>query len=208
MGKKINTMTADPKEKILAAAREVFTRKGYAASSMREIAEAAGVNKGLLHYYNWNKRKLFQCVFEEAFNSFALRINETFYSDRPLPEKIETFVEQYLDLLLKNPHLPGFVISELNQHPEEFIANILRQKARPDPTPLLVQVQLEGQAGRIREVNPFHFFLNLISMCVFPFLARPMVQNLVRIDDETYANLMRSRKREIVDFVLNALKPG
>lgn len=200
-------MPSDPREKILAAAREVFTRKGYAASSMREIAEAAGVNKGLLHYYNWNKRTLFQSVFEEAFNSFALRINETFYSDRPLPEKIETFVDQYLELLLKNPHLPGFVISELNRHPEEFIANILRQKTRPDPTPLLVQIQLEGQTGRIREVNPFHFFLNLISMCVFPFLARPMVQNLVRIDDDTYANLMRTRKREIVDFVLNALRP-
>jgi len=200
-------MTSDPKEKILAAAKEVFTRKGYAASSMREIAEAAGVNKGLLHYYDWNKRKLFQSVFEEAFNRFALRINDTFYSDRPLPEKIETFVDQYLNLLLENPHLPGFVISELNQHPEEFIANILQQKNRPDPMPLLAQIQLESQAGHIREVNPFHFFLNLLSMCVFPFLARPMVQSLVRIDDATFSNLMRTRKREIVDFVLHALKP-
>ena len=200
-------MNGTPEEKILAAAKEVFTRKGYAASSMREIAEVAGVNRGLLHYYNWNKRKLFQSVFEEAFSNFALRANEIFYSEQSLPEKVEAFVDHYLDLLLNNPHLPGFVINELNRHPEEFVANILRQKARPDPMPLLVQVQLEGQAGRIREVNPFHFFLNLISMCVFPFLARPMLQNLVKIDDETFDNLMQMRKKEIVDFALRALQP-
>ena len=199
-------MELDPREKILSAARDVFTQKGYAGTSMREIAEKAGVNKGLLHYYQWNKRKLFQSVFEEAFAKFSIRANEIFDAELPLLEKIETFVDHYLNLLMTNPHLPAFVLSELNQHPQEFVGKILRSKERPDPTPLMVQLQLAAQAGKIREVNPFHFFLNLMSMCVFPFIARPMMQAIVRIDDDTYERIMKNRKKEIVDFVIHALQ--
>lgn len=203
---KLSEIEPDVQQRIVEAARKVFTRKGFAGTSMREIADAAEVNKGLLHYYKWDKRKLFRTVFDEAFRQFAGQVNEIFDSDLPFFDKIEAFVDSYMHLLLTNPYLPAFVLSELNQHPKEFVAGILRRKDRPDPAKFLVQIQLEVQAGRIREVNPFHFFLSLLSMCVFPFLARPMVAGFLNIDDETYLQLLRDRKKEIVAMVVHALR--
>jgi TetR/AcrR family transcriptional regulator len=199
-------MEKDVREKILQAAREVFIKKGYASASLREIADMAGVNKGLLHYYKWNKRKLFLSVFEDAFTKLALRVNEVFDSKRPLFEKIEGFVDRYMDMLLENPHLPAFVISELNQNPEEFVAQVLEAKRRPDPMKFLAQLQIESQAGNIKEVNPFHFFLNLLSMCVFPFMARPIIQGLLQVDEKTFNHFMGQRKEEITKFVIDAIR--
>lgn len=207
MGKNETIEEKDVEARILQAAKDVFTRKGYAAASMREIAGTAGVNKGLLHYYKWDKRKLFQMVFDEAFDQFATRANEIFQADLPLIKKIEAFVESYLDILHNNPYMPAFVISELNLHPEDFVNNLLKRKNRPEPARLLVQLQLEAQAGRIRAVNPFHFFLNMLSLCVFPFLARPMITGLLGLDDETYRQLLKQRKDEIVALLQQQLKP-
>ena len=200
-------MEPDVTTKILAAAKEVFTQKGYAAARTQEIAEAAGVNKGLLHYYKWNKEKLFRAVFDEAFHDLMVSINSVFEADIPLFEKIEKFVDTYMDVLIANPALPSFVINELNQNQEVFVKDILNRKERPNPMKLLVQIQLEAQAGRIREdVTPFNFFLNMLSICAFPFVARPLLQQLIQIDDQTYMQLMQKRKKEVTDFIIHAIQ--
>lgn len=199
-------MEASTEDKILNAAREVFTRKGFAATRMQEIADQAGINKGLLHYYFRNKNKLFHAVFDEAFDQFILRINEVFAADMPLFEKIDAFVSQYMAILIANPALPSFVINELNQKGEAFVKELMSRKNKPNPLPLIGQIQMEVQAGRIRAVNPFHLVLNMISLCVFPFVARPLFQGIAQVDDETYLNLMESRKPEIIDFIHNAIR--
>lgn len=192
--------------KILAAAKEVFTRKGFAATRMQEIADVAGINKGLLHYYFRSKNKLFHAVFDEAFGQFALRINEVSAADMPLLEKIEAFVSQYMDTLIANPALPSFVINELNQKGEAFVKDLMSREKKPNLLPLIGQIQMEIQAGRIREVNPFHLVLNMLSMCAFPFIARPLFQGIAQVDDQTYLKLMESRKREVIDFIHYAIK--
>ncbi len=192
--------------KILEAARQVFTHKGFAAARMQEIADAAGINKGLLHYYFRNKDKLFTAVFDEAFERFALQINAVFAADLPLFDKIEAFVDAYMDIMLDNPALPGFVINELNQKGEQFVKQLMSRPHRPNPLPFIGQIQLEIEAGRIRPLNPLHLLLNMLSMCAFPFIARPMFQGIVQVDDASYLKLMESRKREVVDFILNAIR--
>ncbi len=199
-------MEASTEEKILEAAREVFTQKGFAAARMQEIADVAGINKGLLHYYFRSKNKLFRAVFDEAFAQFVLRVNKIFEADIPLFDKIEAFVDQYMDILIANPMLPSFVINELNQKGEAFVKDLLSRERRPNPLPLIGQIQMEVQAGRIRKVDPFHLFLNMLSMCAFPFVARPLFQGVARMDDATYLNLMKTRKQEIINFIHNAIR--
>ena len=199
-------MEASTEEKIMNAAREVFTQKGFAATRMQEIADVAGINKGLLHYYFRSKNKLFHAVFDEAFGQFVLRINEVFAADMPLFEKIEAFVSRYMDILIANPALPSFVINELNQKGGAFVNDLMNRKSKPNPLPLIGQIQMEVQAGRIREVNPFHLVLNMISLCVFPFIARPLFQGIARVDDQAYLKIMDNRKQEIIDFIHNAIR--
>ncbi|HNA17232.1 MAG TPA: helix-turn-helix domain-containing protein, partial [Ferruginibacter sp.] len=55
----------DTEQKILESARNVFIQKGLAGARMQDIADHAGVNKALLHYYFTSKDKLFNIVFEQ-----------------------------------------------------------------------------------------------------------------------------------------------
>ncbi|MCB0558283.1 MAG: TetR family transcriptional regulator [Lewinellaceae bacterium] len=199
-------MELSTEEKILNAAKEVFTKKGFAATRMQEIADVADINKGLLHYYFRSKNQLFRAVFDEAFDQFALLINKVFAADMPLFEKIEAFVNQYMDILIDNPALPSFVINELNQKGDAFVQDLMSRKNKPNPLPLIGQVQMEVQAGRIRAVNPFHLVLNMLSMCAFPFIARPLFQGIAQVDDPTYLKLMENRKQEIIDFIHSAIR--
>ena len=91
---------------ILEAAKKVFVRKGMAGARMQDIADEAGINKALLHYYFRNKEKLFEMIFMEAAEKFFPRINAIFDSDQPLFEKIESFCEEYISVVMENPYLP------------------------------------------------------------------------------------------------------
>jgi TetR/AcrR family transcriptional regulator len=193
-------------DKIRAAAKAVFTQKGFAAARMQEIADHAGINKGLLHYYFKNKEKLFLSVFHDALDNFIPRVNQVLDADLSLEEKISGFVEAYLEMLIKNPHLPAFVLGEMNQHPEEFARSILSRKELPNPMKLMMQLQMEADAGRIRPVSPLHLWMNIVSMCVLPFAARPMFQAIMGVNDAQYWDFMRSRKKEVTDFILHAIR--
>jgi len=198
-------MDTSTEEKILLAAKEVFIQKGYAAARMQEIADKAEINKGLLHYYFKNKDKLFSAVFMEAFHKFAPRLNQIFEADLPLFEKIESFVDEYIDVLLENPNIPLFVIHEMHQKPKDFIEKIMKNKDRPNPMKLIVQIQSEVQKGNIREINPLQLVMNMMSMCIFPFAASPLFQNMLQMDQHTYLQFMQLRKKEVSSFIIESI---
>lgn len=199
------TKDLDTESRILEAAKRVFVRKGYTGARMQEIADEAGINKGLLHYYFRTKDNLFSAIFEQAFRQLAPRTMEVFESDAPLLEKLDDFVGRYLDFLAQHPYLPAFVIQEVNRHPEAFIQKLHQTGLMPNPMKLFMQIQMEIQKGNIRPVHPIHLFVNIMSMCVFPFLARPMMQGLLQVNDDDYIEFMRTRKTEVMGFVRNAL---
>src|SRR5258706_4583523 len=102
-------------ERILDAARKVFVRNGMSGARMQDIADEAGINKALLHYYFKNKRKLFEEIFMEAADELFPRINKIFRSEESLFVKIERFCDEYISVVLENPYLPLFVLNELSQ---------------------------------------------------------------------------------------------
>ena len=93
-------------EKILNAAQRVFVEKGMDGARMQEIANEAGINKALLHYYFRTKQKLFEAIFKKVFKSILPNIMEMVHSDLPIEKKLEIFIEKYIELLLKNPFVP------------------------------------------------------------------------------------------------------
>jgi AcrR family transcriptional regulator len=195
----------DTEGRILEAAKRVFVRKGYAGARMQEIADEAGINKGLLHYYFRSKDNLFGAIFDQAFRDLAPRTMEIFESDAPLFSKLEQFVDRYLDFLAERPYLPAFVIQEINLHPEALFKKMEQTGFRPNPMKLVMQIEMEVQKGNIRPVHPIHLVVNIISMCIFPFVARPMMQHILQVGDEEYLDFMKTRKGVIMEFVRNAL---
>lgn len=194
------------KDKILAAARKVFTTKGMAGARMQDIADEAGINKALLHYYYKDKDKLFETVFIEEAQKFFPKINAIFNSEQPLFKKIEDFVSEYIDEMQENPYLPWFVMNEMNRDPEQFMSKVWGKNTRPNPSKLLEQVAQEIKAGHIRPVHPLHLLMNMISMTIFPFLARPMFTRNLRLSEKQFKEAMEQRKKEIPAFIINAIK--
>ena len=87
--KKNKKKDSTTEEKILAAAKKIFVQKGMAGARMQDIADEAGINKALLHYYFRNKEKLFEVIFLAAAERLFPRINRIFEADMPLFERIE-----------------------------------------------------------------------------------------------------------------------
>jgi len=194
------------RQKIIEAARELFQSKGYAATSMQEIADHAAINKGLLHYYFKSKHKIFHEIFLESFKVFLPEINDLLNGDLSLRRKLEMLASVYIDMCIANPMVPAFIINELNSRPEGFVSEILRSDLRPNPIGFITQVEVEIKAGNIRNISPIDLFLNIISMSVFPFVARPLIQGIFSISREQFTALMINRKKEVYEFIWNSIR--
>jgi AcrR family transcriptional regulator len=191
--------------KIISAARKVFQRDGMAGARMQDIADEAGINKALLHYYFRTKEKLFDLVFAEAAETFFPRVVDVIESDLPLFEKIEQFCDEYISMIMKHPFLPVFVIHEINRKPKAFFKKMWKNR-KPPLESFVRQVQMEIHAGKIKTVNPAQLFLNMLALCVFPFMAAPMFMQAANIGDEQFQQLMESRKKEVPAFIIASIK--
>lgn len=198
---------SNTEEKILRSAEEVFQDKGFSGARMQEIADHAEINKGLLHYYFKTKDKLFEAVFNKALNLMISRLNHILASETTLEGKIDLMVDAYMGMLLKHPHLPRFVINELNRHPDQFVGNILKRGELPNIRAFANSIQHEIDRGTIRPFQPKQLIINIIGLCVFPFIARPMIQGLLTIDNVEFEQMMQERKQLVTDFIKSALKP-
>ena len=200
-GTKLNT-----EQKILEAAQKVFITKGMAGARMQDIADEAGINKAMLHYYFRDKEKLFETVFLKEAQKFFPKINMIFQSDVPLFEKIENFVCEYIDEIQENPYLPWFVLNEINRDPDQFMYKIWGEKNLPKPAKFLEQIEAEVKKGTIKKIDPRHLLMNLLSMTIFPFVAKPMITRNLRMTDPQFRQAMEERKKEIPKFIIDAIR--
>lgn len=193
-------------QRIFDAAHELFTQKGLDGAKMQDIADRAGINKALLHYYYRSKEKLYEAVTKVVLGKAMPSMRLILEGELPLFEKIDRFVETYVGVIRRNPFIPLFIISEINKHPERFFQQVLPADL-PKPHIFFQQIKEAVEKGEIRPVDPRHLVMNMISMCVFPFIARPMLQMLMGLSTQEADVLMDERKNEIKSFIFNALRP-
>lgn len=84
---------ADTREQILDAARDVLAQHGYAGTTTRSIAEAAGVRPSLVHYHFGGKQQLLVAVLERENDRLLVRQRALFAGPEPLAEKYLTSCE-------------------------------------------------------------------------------------------------------------------
>lgn len=193
-------------ERILDAARKVFVQNGMTGARMQDIANEAGINKALLHYYFRSKELLFEMIFMQAAAKLFPSINEIFTSDDPLFEKIEKFCDKYISVIAENPYLPLFVLNEINRNPVYFINKVWSGKSRPAPEKFLLQIEKEVKKGTIKRISPLQLLMNLISLTIFPFVAKPMLQKNLGLDELQFNSVMEQRKKEIPKFIIDAIR--
>ncbi len=198
-------------EKILESAKKIFYQKGLKGARMQEIADDAGVNKAMLHYYFRSKDKLFDKVFEQSVQSVAPVLMNVFLEETDLEVKIKQLVGMLIDLFLREPYLSNFVVNELSQNPDKLYRNVMDSEGGliGKIIPVMNEQLQEGiEKGIVKDnIKPAELILNIMSLCLLPIMAQGVLQQTLGIDDERMERFMDKRKQTVTEFVLAAIKP-
>lgn len=190
--------------KIIEAAIEVFEKKGFDGARMQEIADTAGINKSLLHYYFRSKSKLFEKVFARIFSEVVVAVSQVVDNSETIEELLESFVSVYINLLKSKPLMPNFVLHELNRDPKVIVE--LFQSHGIDKLKMIELFAKEGNRTDIKAFDPIQVIVNVLAMSVFPFVAKPIITGFIFDGDEdTFNSFIDERKEHIISFVKSAI---
>ena len=193
-------------EKIKAAARAVFHKKGYAGTRTRDIAEEAGINLALLNYYFRSKEKLFGIIMTETMTAFFQNLTVILNDEKSsLDQKVEQIASGYIDLISREPAIPTFIMSEIRNNPAGLLEKLPFKKLLTQSV-FLKQFNTAVQEGRISEPSPIQFLMNLIGLIVFPFIAKPLLKAIGDLDETQFQNLMQQRKKLIPQWISDMTK--
>jgi TetR/AcrR family transcriptional regulator len=193
-------------EKIFESATEVFINKGMDGARMQDIANHAGINKSLLHYYYRTKDHLFNAVFEMIAGQLFRKFSPVFDENLTLEEKIRFFFREHIDFLQKNPGLPGFLLNELHRNP----ARIKKLVQSFDINKLWSTLEAQHKEELIKfnitkETIP-QLMTSIAAMSVFPFIAKPIVGSIMEKMGYDFDIYIEERKEYAADFVIRAMR--
>ena len=193
-------------EKIFESATEIFLNKGMDGARMQDIADHAGINKSLLHYYYRSKERLFNAVFEKIAGQIFEMFAPVFDEHLSFEDKIRFFFREHITFLQKNPRLPSFFLYEMNRNPliiKKFIEHLDIEKLW---TTLEMQHKEELQKYNVtRETIP-QFMTSVVALSVFPFAAKSVIENILEKMGYRFDEYLKIRKEYAGEFVINAIK--
>jgi TetR/AcrR family transcriptional regulator len=194
-------------ERILDAAHAVFLRKGTANSRTQEIADQAGVNKALVHYYFGTKAALADALFERALGTLVpLMFGILADENRSIEQKVRDIVREQINFHSARPYLAGYMVSEMHAEPGR-VAALMAKRGRPPRDVLRRQIREAVRAGTMRSISAEQFIVNMMGLLIFPFALRAGLSALLGIEPEGWTAFMEERKRLLPDFILAGLRP-
>ena len=186
----------DTELKIVASAEKLFYQKGKAGTSMQDIADDAGINRTLLNYYFRTKDQLFEAVFRKALAHIVPNLAAMFKSDMGFEELVPKVIHSIIDTMIAHPQIPIFVLQELSSNPDRMPQVMKDMGVDPE----LVIRKVEDKAHFMQLI------INLISLCIFPFAARPVFTGLFfNGDNEAFLAAMYQRKEILPQMFLNLM---
>ena len=204
----------DTESKILDAARRVFTRRGTSGARVQEIAAEAGVNQALVHYYFGSKEHLAERVFQEAAARMLQAMATVTDPNATLEHLVGSFVRGYIETVRQTPFIPGYILTETTQNPER-LATLMQRAIGAAPGQLAgiararIQQLISANvlAGTMRPISAQQLLVNVMSLVVFPFVARPILDAVLSGEGHSFDAFLDERSRELPGFILSALRP-
>lgn len=193
-------------EKILLAAEEEFLEKGFTGARLQKIADSAGLNKALLHYYFRNKDRLFEVVFEKIASQIISQLLEKITAETTFFEKIRFFFDYHMSAIENNQRLPLFVINEIARNPGRIFQFVKKEEVSNIRKILDRQLNSEIKLGIIRPIDLEELILNCISLSVFNFIAKPMYMEILGLSNKEFTKFLILRKTSLAEFVINSIK--
>lgn len=188
MPKEIIPADYTTEQKIKDTAKRVFLRKGYSATTTREIADEAGLTHALVNYYFRSKEKLFDIVTQEQVAIFFGKIYPIVNNeDTTLDEKVEGLVNYYTEILIKEPGLVFFISSEMQNRPER-ISELMESNRG------LAKAVIARQLQEARpDIHPMQLLMSILGMILFPYISRGVFQRSMNISEKEIIIMLKER---------------
>jgi TetR/AcrR family transcriptional regulator len=192
-------------EKIFEAATDVFVDKGMDGARMQDIANHAGINKALLHYYYRTKDQLFNAVFEMIAKKIFKKFAPVFDENLTLEQKIRFFFKEHISFLQENPRLPAFLLNEVNRHPERIKKILASVDFEGIWLKLYDQHKEELKKYNITQASMPQLMISIAAISVFPFAAKGILDGILEKIGIDFDGFIEERKEFAADFVINAI---
>lgn len=196
-------------EEILKAAEELFVKHGYNATSTTKIAQKVGCNQALVHYYFRSKENLFQQIFSKKITTMLSYFATPLSREGDFFEKLTECINWYFDFLIQNPDLPFFVLNELilNEERRTFIRkNFVSNAHRREVYEVYSNfVRKEIEAGTINPMEPIDLLLDIISLTITNFIARPIYTDLLNKNETEGDAFIQTRKDHVINLIINGI---
>ena len=201
----METKYSDTELKIRDAAKSLFLKKGYSATTTRDIAQESQINLALLNYYFTSKRRLFEIIMFETLYDFLNKMVEVYNDEETtIREKVELASSKYIDMIIAEPLLPTFILNELKNNPTNFLkmptAKVIMKSQ------LISQYNDGVKKGIYKKVDSIHFITNILSLIVFPFICSPIIMKMEKLNKTDFNKMMNQRKKLIPEWVIQMIK--
>ncbi|HLN55140.1 MAG TPA: TetR/AcrR family transcriptional regulator [Bacteroidales bacterium] len=193
-------------EKIFEAAEKVFEEQGLTGARMQNIADRAGINKALLHYYFRTKEHLFEAVFTKLASRVFSKFTPIFDENLSIEDKIRFFFREHIEFLRKNPRLPGFILNEINHNPERIKKLISYIDIKDLWKTVLDQHKHELHRYNITEENLPQLLTSIVSLSVFPFAARGIFETVFDKLGYDFDSYLEERKEYAAELVIRSIR--
>ncbi len=186
-----------PEERILLAATEEFAAKGFFGARTQSIADAAGVNKAMLHYYFRSKENLYSEVIRTAFGKILREVTQAWLSPDDLENRLEVVIESYLENYRKNPGFLKIVLREVADEGERFKrafkGSQKRQTLVAGLTPMEMINRVACELG-LKNMDAVHMIINIVGMCAISFISPLFLQAVLHMDIADFDAYLQERR--------------
>lgn len=195
----------DLERQIIETAQQLFIEKGFAGTSMSDIAATVGINRPTLHYYFRTKDKMFKAVFGSIVILLMPKIHDIIKLDIPFVDRMGMVLNEYIELFTKEPYLPKFICGEI-QRDVNHLLEVAKELQFEAALSLVKDTLLaEMEAGKIKKVPLPMVFLTFYSLLTYPFLVRNLITTLFLDNEEDFTSFLQEWKQHIITELTNLL---
>jgi AcrR family transcriptional regulator len=153
----------DREDQLLETATRLFKEKGYHNTSMQDLADALGMQKGSLYYYIDSKEELLRRLLERATSYLAFQIDEIYAADLPPPEKLRWALENHGVTMMEQLDLVSVYLQEYRNLPPKRLKEALAVRKHYEQ--VLMHILEDGiDSGDFRPVNVKMIVFGLLGM--------------------------------------------
>lgn len=190
----------ETKDRILTAALREFSLHGFRGARVDDIARRAEINKAMIFYYYTSKEELFRRVLRKSMDGILSEVIPKILLNPSIENLVDKLPEIHVRFFSGNPDFLRMVGLTLLQEPErikEILTKEFTGKLPVSPRRLLHSIQKAYEKGRITEPDPLQFLINVISLNIFIFLGKPVIEALFETEIDQIENFNRKRVASI-----------